>query len=528
MPSMRATRSSSIFATFCAVAFAAGVVNAAERPPNVIIFLADDLGWSDVSMHGSKIETPSIDRIAAEGVELTRFYSAPICSPTRAALMTGRDPMRLGISYGVVMPWSNNGVHPHERFIAQAFSDAGYQTAITGKWHLGHSQDKFTPRRRGFDHFYGHLHTEVGYFPPFGAQGGKDLQRNGETLDDEGWEPWLVSDEAVDWIRGRDKERPFFLYMPYLSPHTPLDAPQELQDKYADLDDDRAPARSTSDWSRWMKYVGIKSLRQMYAAVVDGMDQGIGRVLDVLDEEGIANDTIVIVLSDNGGQVTFGAGGAENAPYRGGKAETFEGGIRVVAAMRWPGKIEADSEMGQIMTVMDIFPTLMAATGIEPGEHKPFDGLDMWDAVAKKEEVSRDDYVYFASEVPRPGSLQFTAFDEDWKLVQHIEQDFSSTTVTNLLFHISEDPYEFTNLAQEHPRRVAKMAKSIEEWRGIHPSNGIRQKLVPPPGWRAPLDWATYPVRDEELQEDEAWGMAPTEFIKKLLDFQDRERLIYE
>ena len=180
------------------------------------------------------------------------------------------------------------------------------------------------------------------------------------------------------------------------------------------------------------------------------------------------------------------------------------------------------------MTVMDVFPTLMAATGIEPAAHKPFDGIDMWDAVATNKEVSRDAYVYFASEVPRPGSLQFTAFDEDWKLVQQIEQDFSSTTVTNLLFHISEDPYEFNNLAQAEPRRVAKMAKAIEEWRGIHPSNGIRQKLVPPPGWSAPLDWASYPRKDEELQDAEAWGMAPTEFIKKLLDFQDRERLIYD
>ena len=149
---------------------------AEEERPNVIVIVADDLGWSDVGFHGEEvIETPSLDRLANEGVQLHRFYTTPICSPTRAALMTGRDPMRLGVAYGVIMPWHTNGIHPAEHFMPQSFQAAGYQTAMVGKWHLGHAQMTYHPNQRGFDHFYGHLHTEVGYFPPFANQGGKRL-----------------------------------------------------------------------------------------------------------------------------------------------------------------------------------------------------------------------------------------------------------------------------------------------------------------------------------------------------------------
>ena len=227
---------------------------AADRP-NVVIFLADDLGWADVGFHGEEvIQTPSLDRLAREGVQLDRFYSTPICSPTRAALMTGRDPMRLGVAYGVIMPWMTNGIHPDERFMPEAFRAAGYQTAMTGKWHLGHAQETYHPNQRGFDHFYGHLHTEVGFFPPFANQGGRDFQRNGESIDDQGYESFLLAEEASRWIRERDPKRPFFLYVPFIAPHTPLDAPEELKARYADMDDDRKPARSQqTDSSRTIR-----------------------------------------------------------------------------------------------------------------------------------------------------------------------------------------------------------------------------------------------------------------------------------
>ncbi len=169
--------------------------HAAQRP-NIIVMLADDLGWADVGFHGGEIDTPSLDRLAAEGMELSRFYTTPICSPTREALMTGRDPMRLGVSYAVIMPWTNLGIHPEEHFMPQTFQAAGYQTAMVGKWHLGHSLQAYHPNARGFEHFYGHLHTEVGYFPPFANQGGKDFQENGVSIEREGYESYILADDV--------------------------------------------------------------------------------------------------------------------------------------------------------------------------------------------------------------------------------------------------------------------------------------------------------------------------------------------
>ena len=195
--------------------------------PNVIIILVDDLGWADISLRGAPFKTPNIDSLFQEGASLNRFYTTPICSPTRAALMTGRDPLKLGVAYSVIMPWMNNGIHPDEHFMPESFKMNGYQTAMFGKWHLGHSQEIFHPNQRGFDDFYGHLHTEVGYFPPFSNQGGIDFQKNGVTIDDQGYSTFLLAREASNWINSRDKEKPFFMYIPFLAPHTPLEAPEK-------------------------------------------------------------------------------------------------------------------------------------------------------------------------------------------------------------------------------------------------------------------------------------------------------------
>lgn len=504
---------------------------AADTRPNVVIFLADDLGWSDVGLHGEEvIETPAIDRIAREGVELHRFYSTPICSPTRAALMTGRDPMRLGVAYGVIMPWMTNGVHPSEHFMPQSFQAAGYQTAMVGKWHLGHAQQTYHPNQRGFDHFYGHLHTEVGYFPPFANQGGRDFQVNGKSIDGEGYETFVLADEAERWIQERDPNRPFFLYMPFIAPHTPLEAPDDLLAKYEDMDDDREPSRSPqTDQSRFIRKLTLRSsARPVYAAVVDAMDQAIGRVLATLDEEGIADDTIVLFFSDNGG-AAYATGGADNVPLRGGKGDTFEGGIRVVSVMRYPAKIEAGTRFDSIMSAMDVFPTLTAAAGVPRGNTFDLDGRNLWNAIRQKRHVPREDYMFFASETPISGYFNLTAFNDDWKLVQQVKQGLTTAEITNHLFRISEDPYEHTNLAEEHPEVVAEMADAIHRWRTRHPMSGTRHQLVPPPGWRAPKDWATYPVPLEQLQEEPAPGMPPS-FALPILDWNHGEagRLIYD
>jgi arylsulfatase A-like enzyme len=508
---------------------ASAQVAASERP-NIVVIVADDLGWADVGYHGGNIDTPSLDRLAEQGVQLNRFYTTPICSPTRAALMTGRDPIRLGVAYGVIMPWDNIGVNPAEHFMPESFGAAGYQTAMVGKWHLGHAQMTYHPNERGFEHFYGHLHTEVGFYPPFANVGGKDFQVNGVTADDEGYETYLLADEVSRYIRERDAQKPFFIYMPFIAPHTPLDAPAELQEKYKDIDTDLPPARSnqTDSTRRISKMLMRESARPMYAAVVDGMDQAIGQVLDTLDEEGLSDNTIVLFFSDNGG-AAYSYGGADNAPLRGGKGETFEGGIRVVSLMRWPEKLQGGQIFDQVMTVMDVFPTLADAAGVEPLNTFEFDGSSLWPSISEGATHSREDMVMFASEIPIYGSFKLTAFDDTWKLVQEMEQDQLSTTVTNYLFKITDDPNEYNNLAEEHPEIVVSMSQAISEWRALHPVSGTRSVLIPPPGWRAPKDWASYPRPLEDLQSDTTLGLVPSELYLRILDMQhgQRGRLMY-
>jgi arylsulfatase B len=505
----------------------------AQDRPNVIVMVADDLGWNDVGFHGGDIDTPSLDRLAAEGMELNRFYTTPICSPTRAALMTARDPIRLGIGYGVILPWDNIGVHPDEHFMPESFQSAGYQTAMVGKWHLGHAQMSYHPNNRGFEHFYGHLHTEVGFYPPFANTGGKDFQRNGVSIDGDGYETFLLADEVSRYIREREQGKPFFVYMPFIAPHTPLDAPQELQDKYKDINTDLEPSRAktTDETRRLSKMMGRPSARPMYAAVVDGMDQAIGQVLDTLDSEGIADNTIVLFFSDNGG-AAYSVGGADNVPLRGGKGETFEGGIRVVSVMRWPGAIKPSQKLTDIMTVMDVFPTLAEATGIEMQNQRKLDGLSMWPAIAGDSHKPRQDWVYFVSEIPIYGNFNLTVFNDEWKLVQEVAQGQLSTTVTNYLFRIEDDPNEYNNLASQYPDLVQQLSRLIQERRALYPINGTRSQLAPPPGWRAPLDWASYPIPLDQLQDEPAKGPAGEHgaSIERMLDMQhgERGRLIYD
>jgi arylsulfatase A-like enzyme len=214
---------------------------------------------------------------------------------------------------------------------------------------------------------------------------------------------------------------------------------------------------------------------------------------------------------------------------RGGKGETFEGGIRVVAVMRWPGHIEAGSRVESIMSAMDVFPTLAAASGVEPKNERKLDGRNMWPAVAEGKKIAREDYLYFASETPIHGAFSLTAFDDEWKLVQEVRQGLLSAEVTNFLFRVGEDPNEYNNLAGEHPDVVADMAAAIHRWRTLYPVSGTRNQLVPPPGWRAPKDWAGYPIPIADLLPGPAPGMPPPEALAPL-DWMHGEvgRLIYD
>jgi arylsulfatase A-like enzyme len=345
-----------------------------------------------------------------------------------------------------------------ERFMPQAFHDAGYQTAITGKWHLGHAHKKFLPRSRGFDHAYGHVNGAIDYFT-HERDGGLDWNRNGKSVREEGYSTFLLGAEAQRFIKGRDRARPFFLYVPFNSPHAPLQAPAEYIDKYANIPDPK---------------------RRSYAAMTDAMDTTIGKVLGTLNEEGIAENTLVLFFSDNGGPVQSGA---TNTPLRAGKGTTFEGGTRVPTVMRFPGRLKAGGVSRQVMSMMDYFPTLTAAAGVQPGNTLPFDGKNLWPAIAGGKVEARDD-IFFV--VGTAGVDRYGVHQREWKLVR--EAPRSGGGAKNYLFHIEEDPTESNDLSAKNPKLVAELTQRIEEWARLHPSDGVRDTGAPK-GYKAPALW---------------------------------------
>jgi len=463
---------------------APAVVKTAEHSyeqPNIVILLADDLGFADFGFRGSDIETPHIDRLAREGLTLNRFYSMPICTPTRSALMTGRDPMKLGSIYAGFQPWQNGGVSPDEHFMPESFKAAGYQTAMIGKWHLGHTTEPLVPNSRGFDHFFGHLNTQIDYYD-FTVAGGYDLQENGASVRrDDQYMTDVHGAEAVRYLEElRDPNKPFLLYVPFLAPHSPMQAPKALEDKYK-------------------KRLNRPFPKRTYAAMVDSLDQAVGGVLDTLDAQGLTNNTLVFFFSDNGGLKAFGA---DNSPYRGGKLETFEGGIRVNALMRWPGQITAGTTTEDVMSVLDVFPSFAEAAGVTMGNEKKLDGQDRWAAMKNSGEDPRKGDLYFASNSPIYNKFHVSIMEERWKLVQIIDHDWNEVGIENFLFDLPNDPSEKNNLADANPDIVKRMAKKIRKWQAQHPINGVRVSLAPHPGWRAPNDYALSVIPTEALQED--------------------------
>ena len=462
-------------------AFISGA-QAAEKP-NIVIILADDLGYADLGFRGSDIQTPNLDRLASEGMVLNRFYSLPICTPTRSALMTARDPIKLGTAYAGLQPWEHGGVSPEEHFMPESFRKAGYQTAMIGKWHIGRQYESLVPHHRGFDHFFGHLNTQVDYYTHDSA-GGHDLQENGKSLKRDAYATDIHGDESVRFLKElRDPAKPFLLYVPFLAPHSPMQAPEELEAKYKSRMNFPIPKRT-------------------YAAMVDSMDQAIGRILDELDRQGVSDNTIILFFSDNGGFAGFGG---VNKPYRGGKLETFEGGIRVNAIMRWPRSIPAGSETQQTISVMDVFPTLAAASGIEMHNEKKIDGMNILSALTKSKNMKRPKPLFFASNSPEYNSFRLAMIDGDHKLVQIIDHNNRSTEITNHLFDLGDDPYEKNNLAEENPLRVKKMSDAINDWRSQHPVSGLYVSISPNPSWRAPTDYAE-DVKPDEKTILKSWG----------------------
>ncbi len=440
-------------------------LRAADTPAftNVVILLADDLGWADVGFHDSEILTPNIDRLSREGTRLERFYSCPVCSPTRASLMTGRSPMRYGVMYTVIRPFESYGVPLEEHFMPQTFKAAGYQTAITGKWHLGHAKLQYQPRARGFDHSYGHMNGAIDYYTHM-RDGGLDWNRDGKSLREEGYSTDLIGAEAVRLIKARDRARPLFLYVPFNAPHAPLEAPKALLDKYNGLRD-KDPKR------------------RPYAAMVDALDTAIGKVLATIDDEGMRDNTLVLFFSDNGGPTEWGA---RNAPLRGGKATTFEGGTRVPAIVRWPGHVKAGARSNQRMSAYDVFPTLAGAVGIALKNKLPLDGKNSWPAISSGRIEPREDDLLLA--VDAGPKTYYCVHHGDWKLVREELRDKHG--IKDYLFRPEEDPSEAHDLAAQHPDVVADLVARIDKWRALYPAGGLRGFQPVPADYAAPQLWA--------------------------------------
>jgi arylsulfatase A-like enzyme len=379
--------------------------------------------------------------------------------------MTGRNPVRLGLGYTVVRPWSTYGLPVAETTMADVFRTAGYQTAAIGKWHLGHANVAHLPRSRGFDHFYGHLNGAIDYFT-HERDGGIDWQRNGVAVRESGYSTDLLAAEADRWIAHRDPQRPFFLYVPWNAPHSPLMAPPDLLARYEHIQDPK---------------------RRTYLAMVEALDRGIGRVVRRLEEEQLAANTLVLFLSDNGGPRNMGA---DNGPLRSGKSNVFEGGLRVPGLAWWPGRLKAGT-CSQRMTVYDMLPTLAAACGIPCRTRQPLDGMSCWPAIgAGVAPVSRQNLLFAVQ--PERGPRQHALLDGPWKLVR-IGQAPCDAPVESL-FQIEDDPNEKRDLLAANPDVAARLRRQMDDWIRLAPPGEASYSLEPHPGWVTPKDWAKVAV----------------------------------
>jgi arylsulfatase A-like enzyme len=424
---------------FLIVAMASSVAASADKP-NIVYILADDVGWKDVGFHGSDIKTPNIDGLAAGGARLEQFYAQAMCTPTRAALMTGRYPLRYGLQTLVIPSAAVYGLATDEWLLPQALKEAGYRTAIVGKWHLGHAKREYWPRQRGFDYQYGPLLGEIDYFTKE-AHGKRDWFRDNKPVDETGYVTTLLGADAVKQIDTHDGNEPLFLYLAFTAPHAPYQVPKESLDEYPNITD---PAR------------------RAYAAMITAMDDQIGRVLDALEKRHMRENTLVVFHSDNGGPRSAKFTGevdtskfripCDNGPYRDGKGTLYEGGTRVVALANWPGKIKAGAVVDGPIHVVDMYPTLAGLAGARLDKGKPLDGVDVWAAIGEGKPSPRDEVVYNVE--PMGAGVR----RGDWKLMWRAMLPSQVE-----LFDLAKDPSETTNVADRNREKVAELQKRAEE-----------------------------------------------------------------
>jgi arylsulfatase A-like enzyme len=460
---MNRVASIAIAVTASALFSPVSLVPAADTKPNIVVILADDLGNADLGYRGSDIKTPNLDALASGGVRLESFYGMPVCTPSRAELMTGRYAMRYGLETLVIFPSHTYGLPTDERTLPQVLKDAGYDTAMVGKWHLGHADQKYWPQNRGFDHFYGNLVGEVDYFTK--ERGGiVDWQRDGKFLKEDGYYTDLIGNEAVSIIDHHDASKPLFLYVASLAPHAPYQAPKEDVDAYKDLPGDIH--------------------RHTYAAMITDLDAQVGRIVDALKQRGMLDNTLIMFSSDNGGATSalFATGArspeereesggvgleekppASNGNLRGGKGSLHEGGVRVPTIFYWPAKLKP-RVVDEPLAMVDVMPTVLALAGAHGSEDHPFDGKDIWPTLAEGQSSPHED-ILINVEAFR-GAIR----KGNWKLVK-----IALLPGKTELFDLSKDPGEQNNVADQFPEIAADLeARLVAYAKEKKPSEWIK------------------------------------------------------
>lgn len=414
-----------------------GEVSVSPIRPNIVFIIADDLGWRDIGYQGSEIKTPHLDRLADEGRILDQHYVMPTCTPTRVGLMSGQYPSR----YGVTGPDYGKIFDDDTVTLAEALKRSGYRTHISGKWHMG-SPPEYTPMKYGFMSSYGYFAGQIDPYTHLYKTGIKTWHRNDAYLDEPGHVTDLITQDAVRTIKA-DHDRPFFLYVAYSVPHYPLKEPEEWLSRYRDIDE---PSR------RW------------FAASVTHMDDGIGQIVKALDESGLREDTLVIFVSDNGGQKSWSSSTqyrgryadlphsvlGNNLPLRAWKGDCYEGGIRVPGFVHWPGQV-TPGHVTSPVHIVDWMPTLCHIAGADPTAAQPLDGRDIWQQVIGQSEAVSDRTLYWKT------SRVSAVRRGDWKLIVFHKDDRCE------LFNLAQDPYEENDLAAEEPGRVSMLKTLLQQ-----------------------------------------------------------------
>lgn len=441
--------------------------------PNILFILIDDLGWKDLGCYGSTFyETPVLDQLAREGMTFTSAYaSCPVCSPSRASIMTGKSPARVGItqwiggeSEGLLndVPYLH-GLPDSETTIAQSLKNAGYQTWHVGKWHLG--EDETGPQKFGFDVNIagsGWGCPYYGFFSPYQMPNLTDGPE-GEYLTDR------ITNEAISLLKQRDKDKPFFMHLSHYAVHTPIQSPKHLVEKYERkakaLGLDKVQAIQTGEnfgcTHKMDEHIERRIIQSDpgYAAMVENLDTNIGHVLQALKDEGLEDDTLIVFTSDNGGLSTAETSPTCNFPLREGKGWNEEGGVRVCQIAKWNGHIPAGTFTDTPATSCDYYPTFLELAGLPMQPQQHADGVSLLPLLTKNQEPDRDaifwHYPHYSNQGGRPAA---SIIMKEWKLIRYFEDNSSH------LYNLKDDISETQNLADQHPELVTKLNSRLDAW----------------------------------------------------------------